>query len=256
MIYKKSTLGEINDNSPMNGSNFMKSLQKKLRWFWTICLLAGLCFLLLYHYKSALWIKGVQFYGFLHDHHQLKILIVSFGPYSPLAYILLQTLQVVVAPIPGGAVEFIGGYLFGVKVGFLYSMVGLVLGSSIAFGLARIFEKLAVERFVSLQTRKKFDYLIGHEGVILSFLLFLIPGFPKDALCYILGLTPMHLGIFLIISTIGRIPGTLMACLQGGKAYEHHYKTLLVLLGISALVILAFYIYHEEIHYLIKKIKG
>ena len=116
---------------------------------------------------------------------------------------VVQMVQVVVAPIPGGAIEFIGGYLFGVKAGFLYSMIGLLVGSFVAFALARIFEKLAVEKFVPVETRKKFDYLIGHEGVILSFLLFLIPGFPKDALCYILGLTPMHLGIFLFISTIG-----------------------------------------------------
>jgi uncharacterized membrane protein YdjX (TVP38/TMEM64 family) len=66
----------------------------------------------------------------------------------------------------------------------------------------------------------------------------------------------MHLGIFLIISTIGRIPGTLMACLQGGKAFDHQYKTLLVLLGLSVLAILVFYIYHNEIHRMIKKLKG
>jgi uncharacterized membrane protein YdjX (TVP38/TMEM64 family) len=162
---------------------------------------------------------------------------------------------VVIAPIPGGAIEFLGGYLFGAKVGFIYSMVGLTLGSLMAFSLARIFEKIAVEKFVSKETRKKFDYLVEHQGAIISFILFLIPGFPKDALCYILGLTPMHLGIFLIISTIGRIPGTLMACLQGGKAFEYQYKTFLVLLGISGLVILVFYIYHEEIHKLIKKLK-
>lgn len=65
----------------------------------------------------------------------------------------------------------------------------------------------------------------------------------------------MHLGIFLIISTIGRIPGTLMATLQGAKAFEHQYILFLVLLGISALVILVFYIYHEEIHQSIKKLK-
>jgi uncharacterized membrane protein YdjX (TVP38/TMEM64 family) len=183
-------------------------------------------------------------------------MIASFGVYSPLVYVLVQIVQVVIAPIPGGAIEFIGGYLFGAKLGFLYSMIGLFLGSWIAFSLARIFEKLAVEKVVSLETRKKFDYLIGHEGVILSFLLFLIPGFPKDALCYILGLTPMHLGIFLFISTVGRVPGTLMACLQGGKAFDYQYKTFLILLGISTLVLLAFYIYHEEIHHVIKKLKG
>jgi len=65
----------------------------------------------------------------------------------------------------------------------------------------------------------------------------------------------MHLGIFLVISTIGRIPGTLMACLQGGKAFDHQYITLLILFGVSALIIMVFYIYHDEIHHLIKKLR-
>ena len=229
------------------------SIQSKWKWFWVI--LAGLILFSIYHYNFQLWTKATNLYEALHDRPQLKVIIRSFGPYSPLAYIIIQILQVIIAPIPGGAIEFLGGYLFGVKAGFIYSMIGLLLGSWIAFSLARIFEKLAVEKFVSPQTIKKFDYLIGHEGVILSFLLFLIPGFPKDALCYLLGLTPMHTGIFLVISTIGRIPGTLMACLQGGKAFEHQYKTFLILLGISALAILAFYIYHDEIHHWIKRLR-
>jgi uncharacterized membrane protein YdjX (TVP38/TMEM64 family) len=160
---------------------------------------------------------------------------------------------VVVAPIPGEAIEFLGGYVFGVWGGMLYSMIGLILGSWFAFSIARIFEKRAVEKFVSPKLINKFDYLIGHEGVILSFLLFLIPGFPKDTLCYILGLTPMHLGIFLVISTIGRVPGTLMATLQGAKAFDQQYVTLLILLMISVVIILAFYIYQENIHHWIKK---
>lgn len=231
------------------------SPQTKWKWILFLCILAGLSFLIIYQYNSQLWNQIVKLYDLLHDRQQLKGFIRSFGAYSPLAYILLQIIQVVIAPIPGGAIEFLGGYLFGVKAGFIYSMVGLTLGSLVAFSLARIFEKIAVEKFVSKETRKKFDYLVEHQGAILSFILFVIPGFPKDALCYILGLTPMHLGIFLIISTIGRIPGTLMACLQGGKAFDYQYKTFLVLLGISGLVILVFYIYHEEIHNLLKKLK-
>jgi uncharacterized membrane protein YdjX (TVP38/TMEM64 family) len=231
------------------------STQIKWKWVLAICFLAVLAFFLIYQYNFQFWNEIVKIYGILHDRHELKAFIRSFGPYSPLAYVFLQILQVIIAPIPGGAIEFLGGYLFGAKNGFLYSMIGLIIGSLIAFSLARIFEKLAVEKFVSPQTRKKFGYLIGHEGLILSFLLFLIPGFPKDALCYILGLTPMHLGIFLVISTIGRIPGTLMACLQGGKAFDHQYKTFLILLGVSALIILVFYIYHEEIHQCVKKLK-
>jgi len=233
----------------------VKPTRKKWKWVLLACILAGVVFFILYQYNSQLWTRILKFYDTLYDRHQLKRLISSFGAYSPLAYILLQIIQVIVAPIPGGAIEFLGGYLFGVRAGFIYSMIGLFLGSWMAFGLARIFEKVAVEKFVSEQTRKKFDYLVEHEGVILSFVLFLIPGFPKDALCYILGLTPMHLGIFLTISTIGRIPGTLIACLQGGKAFDHQYYTFGILLGASALVILVFYIYHDEIHNWVKKLR-
>ena len=223
------------------------SLQSKLKWG-VICLLVGLIALTVYRYYPHLGVQAAKLWVLFQDRHQLKVVLRSYGPYSPLVFMLLQVIQVVVAPIPGGAIEFLGGYVFGVWAGMLYSMIGLILGSWFAFSIARIFEKRAVEKFVSPELRKRFDYLIGHEGVILSFLLFLIPGFPKDALCYILGLTPMHLGIFLIISTMGRIPGTLMATLQGAKAYEHQYKTFLILLGISALLILVFYIYHENIH--------
>ena len=225
------------------------------KWIWVVFSLGGLVFLLLYQCNSYVGMKIITLYETFRDYHQLREFILSFGPYSPIAYIFLQVFQVIVAPIPGGAIEFLGGYLFGVKAGLIYSMIGLLLGSWLAFSLAKIFGRAAVEKFVSLQMRRKYDYLIGHQGVILSFILFLIPGFPKDALCYILGLTPMHLGIFLIISTIGRIPGTLIATLQGANAFNHQYKAFLILSGISAVVILVFYIYHEEIHRRIKRLK-
>ena len=228
---------------------------RKWKWVLLLGILTGLIFFFIYQFNSQIWVQFIKLHDLYQDHQEFKKTISSYGAYAPLAYILLQVLQIVIAPIPGGAVEFLGGVLFGVKAGFIYSMIGLTLGSWLAFSLARIFEKVAVEKFVSKQTRKKFDYLVEHQGAILSFILFLIPGFPKDALCYILGLTPMHLGIFLTISTIGRIPGTLMATLQGAKAFEHQYVLFLILLGLSALVILIFYIYHEEIHNWVKKLK-
>jgi len=225
------------------------------KWIWVTCLLVGLVLFLIYLYNSQLWIQGVKLRDLFHDPHQLKRVIKSFGSYSPLVFILFHILHAVIPPIPGEAIEFLGGYLFGVWAGILYSMIGLVIGSWLSFSIARIFGERVVERFVSPELRKKLEYLSGHEGVILGFLLFLIPGFPKVALCYVLGLTPMHLGIFLIISTLGRIPGTLLATLQGAKAFDQQYVTLLILFGISALVILVFYIYHENVHRWIKKNK-
>ncbi len=225
----------------------------KSKWILLIGIFTILGVFLVYRYYPHLWVQTTKMYHLFGNRRELKRFILSFRAYSPIAYMLLQVIQVIVAPIPGGAIEFLGGYIFGTKLGFLYSMIGLFFGSWIAFGLARIFEKWAVEKFVSPQTRRKFDYLVGHEGVILSFLLFLIPGFPKDALCYILGLTPMHTGIFLVISTVGRIPGTLMATLQGAKAFDEQYISFFILLGVSSLVILVFYIYHDAIHDFVKK---
>jgi uncharacterized membrane protein YdjX (TVP38/TMEM64 family) len=230
--------------------------QAKWKWILPFFILVGIILFLLYQFNSQIWVQIINLYHLYQDHEEFKRIISSYRAYAPLAYILLQILQVVLAPIPGGAIEFLGGVIFGVKAGFIYSMIGLIIGACLAFGLARIFEKVAVEKFVSEETRKKFDYLVEHEGVILSFILFIIPGFPKDALCYILGLTPMHFGIFLIISTIGRIPGTLMANLQGAKAFEHQYNLFIILLAISAGVILVFYIYHDKIHHLVKRLKG
>jgi uncharacterized membrane protein YdjX (TVP38/TMEM64 family) len=225
-------------------------------WILIVVVLSGaMISFFLHHSISILWAKALRFYGIHNNPHELKRMILSFKDYSPLIYMMIQMLQVVVAPVPGGPIEFVGGYLFGVKVGFFYSTIGLSLGSFLAFLLARIFGKWVLERSVSPQAMKKFDYLIGHEGVIVTFLLFLIPGFPKDALCYILGVTPMDLGVFLVISTIGRVPGTWMATLEGAKACDHQYKTFLILLGVSVFVILLFYFYHERIHTLVKGLR-
>jgi uncharacterized membrane protein YdjX (TVP38/TMEM64 family) len=224
-------------------------------WIWTLMVLGAVASLLFYQYFPILSAKAADFYGLLTNCRNLKNLIASFETCSPLVYILIQMLQVFLAPIPGAPIEFIGGYLFGVKAGFLFSLMGLTLGSLLAFLISRIFGKWILKRVVPSRVMKKFEYLIGREGAIVSLLLFLIPGFPKDALCYILGVTPMNLGTFLIISTMGRIPGTWFATLEGAKAYGHHYKTLLLLLGLSALAILVFYYYHERIHTLVKELK-
>jgi uncharacterized membrane protein YdjX (TVP38/TMEM64 family) len=231
-------------------------LKRQSRWKWVvICLLGGLIVFLLYRYHSQLGIEVVKLWHFFRDRYQLKKVLESFGPYSPLVFILLQIIQVVIAPIPGEPIEFLGGYVFGFWAGMLYSMVGLVAGSWMAFSIARSFKKWAVEKFVSPATMKKFDYLIGHEGAVLSFLLFLIPGFPKDSLCYLLGLTPMHMGIFLIVMIMGRIPGLWVITLEGAKVHQHQYKTFLILFVITALIALVFYIYRENIDRWIKKMR-
>ena len=117
--------------------------------------MGGIFVFIIYRYNSQIWASADRVWDILLDHHRLKEFIFSFGVYSPIAFIIIQAIQVVVAPIPGEATGFLGGYLFGAWAGMLYSMIGLILGSWLAFSIARIFEKRAIEKFVSPEMRNK-----------------------------------------------------------------------------------------------------
>jgi uncharacterized membrane protein YdjX (TVP38/TMEM64 family) len=186
--------------------------------------------------------------AFLSNKEKVRNWLMSFGSAAPLVFILIQVLQVVFAPIPGEATGFLGGYLFGILPGFLYSTIGLTIGSTIAFLLARWLEIHFVEKVVQRETLEKFDFIIERQGALLAFLFFLIPGFPKDYLCFILGLSQMPLRVFLIICTIGRIPGTFLLTLQGANVYKGNYLSFFILLGIFLLTVLLMFWYKETLY--------
>jgi len=96
---------------------------------------------------------------------EVKHLLERAGPYAPIVFIVLQALQVVLAPIPGEATGFLGGWVFGTGLGFVYSSVGLALGSMLAFGLGRWLGLPLVHRLVSEQVYHKFDFVARTGGV-------------------------------------------------------------------------------------------
>src|SRR5712692_6316749 len=99
---------------------------------------------------------------------RLARLLTSFGPYSAAVFMLLQALQVVVSPIPGELTGVVGGYVYGVNFGFLFSTVGLTLGSWIAFELASIFGRPLVDKLVAEKILEKFHFLTSNAGAIIS----------------------------------------------------------------------------------------
>jgi len=194
--------------------------------------------------------------AYLFFHYDLHVLfsdreeavkrITSFDPYDEIIFIALQILQVIFAPIPGEASGFIGGYLYGPYLGTVYSTIGLTLGSWIAFLLAHVFGLPLVERIVKPDTLRRYDYVLEHKGVFIAFFLFLIPGFPKDYLCYILGLSHMRAATFLVISTVGRLFGTIMLSTFGSFARNNQFWPLAGLLAFTGLCLLAAYVYREK----------
>lgn len=142
------------------------------------------------------------------DKHFLKQTLREWGVLAPVIFVALQALQVIIAPIPGEVTGILAGFLFGEWLGFVYSTLGLTLGSVAAFGVGRWLGGAAVRRLVSAETWNKLGFIVEAEGVILCFIIYLIPGLPKDMVCYLFGMSPMPLWVFAVVSTIGRIPDT------------------------------------------------
>jgi uncharacterized membrane protein YdjX (TVP38/TMEM64 family) len=229
------------------------------RIFWW--LLAGLaaivlCLYLVVQFWSPLWAWLAPYYEFATNKEKIKAFIETAGPLAPLLFIAIQALQVIFAPIPGEATGFLGGYLFGVPLGLAYSTLGLTLGSVAAFLLCHWLEKSLITRIVSRETMRRFDFLMEHQGALVAFILFLIPGFPKDYLCFILGLSPMNVRVFLVICTIGRIPGTLMLTLQGAEVSAGHYWSTFILFIFCLLIAGLAYFFRETLYVWIRRLEA
>lgn len=181
------------------------------------------------------------------DRERLQGFLNSLGPLSFIGFIILQALQVIAAPIPGEVTGILGGFLYGPLLGVLLSTIGLTLGSLINFALSKTFGRPFVDKFVSKTTMDKYDYLLHHKGAFLVFILFLIPGFPKDILCYILGLGHLTIKEFLIISTVGRFGGTVLLTLGGAYLRHHQYYRFSVLLGVAIVIIFLSMVYKDKL---------
>jgi uncharacterized membrane protein YdjX (TVP38/TMEM64 family) len=215
------------------------------RPWWSLPRVALLLFLLMwpvlliwFGYSGWDTLKELQQNGAAFDAYKDRVRgwLDSLGPWAPLGFILMQALQVVIAPIPGEATSFLGGFLFGVVPGLLYSSLGLTLGSGLAFLISRRLGSRVVAKVFRTESLEKFNALFERHGVLVSFLLFLFPGAPKDYLSYLLGLSKMPFPVFVVIVTVGRLPATLLLNLQGAQVYQGHYWTFLILLGVTGLV--------------------
>jgi uncharacterized membrane protein YdjX (TVP38/TMEM64 family) len=186
-------------------------------------------------------------FHFFTNQHRLIGWIHSLGAWGFAGFILLQVVQVVAAPIPGEATGILGGYLYGPFVGVVLSTIGLTVGSFLAFSISRFFGRPLTERFVDAKTMERFDYLLHHKGAFLIFLLFLIPGFPKDYLCYILGLGHLTTLEFLTIATTGRLLGTILLTLGGTFLRNHQYYRFFLLSGAAVVVVFLTIAYRDRL---------
>jgi uncharacterized membrane protein YdjX (TVP38/TMEM64 family) len=211
-----------------------------------------------YAFKSILLASFVVLGAYFVIHYELDIFLIdqnkligfinSFHPYDDFVFIVFQIFQVlIVGAIPGEISEFIGGYIYGPVLGTVYSAIGLCIGSWLAFALARVYGLPLVTRIVRPSIMEKYDYLMEHQGRHISFILFMVPGFPKAALCYMIGLSHMTIWTFIAVSTPGRLLGIILVSICGSSLKNHQVMILFVLLTIMSIFFLLAYFFRDRL---------
>lgn len=167
----------------------------------------------------VVWIFRGPIYNVFATPERLRDWVAGWGYTAPLVFIGVQFTQVVLFVIPGEVAQIAGGYVFGVWLGVLYSIIGILLGSVFNFYLARLLGVPFVESVFGKERLAKFDAILtSRRATVAFFLFFLIPGVPKDALCYVAGLSTLAFPSFLLVSTIGRLPGIIGSSALGSAA--------------------------------------
>ena len=206
------------------------------------------CLVVFVLFNSSLWDQFLRYYDLMTDREWLRQTVNSMGWAAPLVFMSLQIGQVLFAPIPGELTGFLGGYVFGALNGFLLSTLGLTMGSMINFGIGHFLGEPMVRKLVRCETYDKYNQMVQYKGILVIFIFFLIPGFPKDYLCMFLGLTTLPMRVFFVLSTVGRLPGTLALSLQGASIFEKDYLFFVVVTALSLLFALVCYLARDPLY--------
>ena len=181
------------------------------------------------------------------DKSFLKETVVSWGWLAPVAFMLIQALQVIISPVPGEVTGPVGGALFGTTWGLVYSTIGLTVGTLVCFWIGRAWGEPFVRPWLSDHNWNRMNFIIEAEGAILCFILYLIPGFPKDIISYLFGISPIPFWVFAVVSTAGRLPGTWIASYFGAHVAEQRYIYAIVFIALVFACTLPLFYYRERI---------
>jgi uncharacterized membrane protein YdjX (TVP38/TMEM64 family) len=211
---------------------------------WARCLIALLVLAALI-VPLILWRDQIR--AVFMEPQRLTAAVRSAGPWAPLAFIGLYVAQSIAAPIPGQALNFAAGYLFGLIPGILYSWLGLIIGTTAALLLARYLGRPLVQRLIAPAALEKMDRLAENRGLIFFFLVFLVPGLPDDIACFVAGLTSLPLLALIAVSAIGRLPSVVASVWLGTHAQQLPWQGWLIVAGLTVALALAAWRYGERI---------
>ena len=190
------------------------------------------------------WFVGRPIINFVSEPEKFRNWVDSHGILGEIAFIGMMFFQVVVAFVPGEPLEIGAGYAFGAIEGTILCVIAITLGSILVFLLVRTFGVKFVEIFFSREKIKSLRFLRNKKSRnIITFLVFFLPGTPKDLLTYFVGLTDIKISHFILLTSIARLPSVITSTVGGnalgGKEYLFAiivFSATLVLSGIGWLI--------------------
>ena len=209
--------------------------------------IGGILFLVL---LSALlyWRVGIPLVKLASEPERFRQWVEGFGPWGKAAYMGLVVLQIFAAVIPGEPLEIAGGYVFGAVEGTLLCLLADAVGSTLVFLLVRKFGVKLVYLFFSEEKVKSLRFLQSSPRQTLLFLIvFMVPGTPKDLLCWFGGLTDMKLPVLILIAALGRLPSVVTSAVGGDALGTRSYGFAAAVFAVTLLVSLGGLILYQKL---------
>ncbi|MBQ7776813.1 MAG: TVP38/TMEM64 family protein [Lachnospiraceae bacterium] len=207
-------------------------IEEKKSKIWTV--LRAILVVLAILFCVALSVLMLQFVS---ETEKVEALMKAHPYIGPLIYIGITMLQVIIVLIPGEPVEIAGGYVFGAVQGTILYLIGATLGSLLVFCVVRKFGSELLELFFSKENIKSLRFLQNSKkrNVLLS-IIFIIPGTPKDLLCYFAGLTDIKFKVWFWVCSLGRLPSIVTSMLGGDALETKSYVNAIIVFAITLFV--------------------
>jgi uncharacterized membrane protein YdjX (TVP38/TMEM64 family) len=177
---------------------------------------------------------------------QVREQILSFGASGPLVLIAFCAIQVIFPFIPGFMAVVASGMAYGTLLGTIFSTVGIVLGSIIAFWLSKRFGRPLVLKYVSHQDIEKLDNAVNRYGATSLLVIQMFPLLPTDAVCFAAGLTTLRFRVFLIITTLTSLLKNYLLAKMGNSLFLGSFDFTTLSLFVFAFIFLLIYTYRKE----------
>ncbi len=202
--------------------------------------LLGLALLLLIG-ALFLWQYGPALREIIGDRARFQAFVDELGWFGPIALVLFNALQIIVAPVPGYFVQLAAGFLYGPWWGGLWSTIGLFIGSMTAMWLARTYGRPLVERVIGENRLHHWEDIIHSDSLFVWFILLLGP--TGDAPYYLAGLSQVRFVHVALITLLIRVPSVFVAAAVGAGTVVltwWQFTLILVAVGLFAFVLLQY----------------